>query len=67
MDIYTKSVCAILEKLACVDIAIGVVKSTLALSHAVPPVSIVLGAVLPQLLSFAVLDVNLILGFSIEN
>ena len=67
MDIDPKSICTILDKLSCVYISVGVVKCALAFSYAVPPVAIVLGAVLPQLLSFAMLDMNLILGFCIEN
>jgi hypothetical protein len=67
MDVNTEAISSILEELASIDISVSVIEGALALCHTVAPVAIVLCSILPELLTFSMLDMDLLLSFSIEN
>jgi hypothetical protein len=67
VNIYSESASSILKEFTGIDITVSMIKSSLALGHPVPPVPIVLGTILPELLTFSVFDVDFDLCFSIED
>ena len=56
MYVSTESVCSIVMKLSCIDIAVCMIEYTLSLGHSILPVAIVLGSIIPYLDAFAMLD-----------
>ena len=63
VNINSKAIGSILVEFSRVYVAIGMVEIALTLGHAIPPVSLVFGAILPYLGALAVLDVHFLIIF----